>query len=614
MDAPAPFEVAVDAFADGVIGPVRYADPTTADRFAPDGVVFDADGVLWVYSAAQPRQLGFRRLGDGWERAGERLGPLRTRRCVRAPPSRRVVCAGEREPGGLVDPADAMPVDPSGPRFRAELAPRGGYRDVAAVGGRLYVLDAVDDVVVALDLDGHRLDAPPVALPAAAYRIGPLGDDALWVLAGVAPHLAVIPLDPDGAPGAPLGVDALGVPVRDAAYDPATGYLWTVGPMDRPVRRIEGPMVGPGTELIAWDAVALLAGHGAPIVRHTGDGVDGVRIVTTGTGPAVSYAGSDALGWGGALVPAGLGPAGLAWSDGALAVAATQSDAVHVLGEAPAVLRVDDRPRDRLVDEGLRLLTTPAPWPNGRATCTGCHWDGLADHRRHPGVRETRFEQTRPLAGAGALAPIFTPGQARSLAEAVEFLIRGLDDRFYAPPADAWWLTPRTVHTDGGPRVLDAERVREAMLAAITSWPVERGPLFGAVPADTWGRGVRLLIRDCVRCHEPVEAVVAGPGARPRIANAALPSAIGARALPFSAPRFARAGPAPFTSRGNRVPPLWQLDRGGPFLSDGSAPTLDALLRRTDPGGTAVHGLAPADPPVYDDADRAALIAVLLSL
>lgn len=588
VDAPAPFAPELATFAAERIGPASYADPRTSRRFSPDGVLFDVDGTLWVWSAAQPQQVGFRIIGDGWERIGERTGPLRTRRCVVLG---RTWCVGEREPGGIRDPAD--------PTFRTALPARGGFRDLAVVGGQVRVLDAVDERVVALDVDGTVVGAWPV--PAAPLRIGPLGDDRLWVLSGTRPYLAV--LGPDGLIAADLRV-----PARDAVWDPLTDRLWTVGPAERPVSRKDGPLVGPGTEVLGWDRVSLGTAGARPVERQIGTGVDGTGIVATPDGPAVVYSGSDVVDWRGRKEPAGLAPSGLAFAAGDLAVAAPQSDAVVVLGRHPAVLKVDDRPRDTLEDLGQRLLSSPAPWENTQATCVGCHWDGLVDHRQHPGIRETRWEQSRPFVGIGSLAPIFSPGQAKTLAIAVEGLVRGLDDRYSAPSTEPWWLAPRTVQTVDGPRSLSALEVRQALIAALTAWPVERGPLAGAVPDAVRRRGLGLLVRDCVRCHEAAGATFL----RDRVPDDQLWDVVGTRPLVFAAPLFARAGPKPYTPRGNRVPPLWMLDRGGPFLTDGSADTLDVLLQRTDPGGPAVHGRS--GDPVYGPEDRAALIAVLLSL
>ncbi|MEO0605817.1 MAG: hypothetical protein AAF211_30575, partial [Myxococcota bacterium] len=488
--------------------------------------------------------------------------------------------------------------------FRSGLPPRGGFRDLAVVGERLYVLDAVDERIVVLDRQGAVLGRQDV--PAAPYRLGPLGDDALWVLAGTAPTLSVLPLH-EGLPGAPIGA-ALSVPVRDAAYDPDVDRLWTVGPEDRPVRRHTGKLDGPGTEVLGWDRRTLLAGAAVPVERRPGRGVDGTRIVITPTGPAVAYTGSDRVAWDGRLEPAGLAPSGLAWHDGTLAVAARHSDAVIVLGKGAMVEELDPAPRKSLEDLGERLLFTPALWDGPAATCVGCHWDGGVDHRLHPGVGEIRWEQTRPFAGAGALRPLFTPGQAANLAVAVEGLIRGLDDRVAAPGRAPWWLGPRSVMTKHGPRELAAADVREALLAAIAAWPIERGPRFGTVPAAQWDEGVGLLVRDCVHCHE----AVLDSASRERIPDERLADVLGDKPVAFSARLFASAGPPAFTERGNRVPPLWQLDRGGPFLSDGSASTLAELIDHSDPRAERVHGHS--GPPHYLPRERDALVAVLLSL
>jgi hypothetical protein len=57
---------------------------------------------------------------------------------------------------------------------------------------------------------------------------------------------------------------------------------------------------------------------------------------------------------------------------------------------------------------------------------------------------------------------------------------------------------------------------------------------------------------------------------------------------------------------------VWEA---APYFSDGSARTLEEVLRRTDPDQAAVHSPANATrPPAFTAAERAALLAFLRAL
>ena len=66
---------------------------------------------------------------------------------------------------------------------------------------------------------------------------------------------------------------------------------------------------------------------------------------------------------------------------------------------------------------------------------------------------------------------------------------------------------------------------------------------------------------------------------------------------------------------GNNPPSLRGVWDAAPYFSDGSAPTLEEALRRTDPGASAVHAPAnAARPPAFSTDEQAALLAFLRSL
>jgi len=66
---------------------------------------------------------------------------------------------------------------------------------------------------------------------------------------------------------------------------------------------------------------------------------------------------------------------------------------------------------------------------------------------------------------------------------------------------------------------------------------------------------------------------------------------------------------------GNNPPSLRGVWEAAPYFSDGSARTLEDVLRRTDPDEPAVHSPENATrPPAFTAAERAALLAFLRAL
>ena len=83
----------------------------------------------------------------------------------------------------------------------------------------------------------------------------------------------------------------------------------------------------------------------------------------------------------------------------------------------------------------------------------------------------------------------------------------------------------------------------------------------------------------------------------------------------LTSPRLHAVGTPILGEGGNNPPSLRGVWEAAPYFSDGSARTLDELLRRTDPDAPAVHAPANATrPPAFTAAERAALLAFLRAL
>jgi hypothetical protein len=620
--------------------PLQYARKDRAGRFRPAGLYFEPHGqTLWAWSRAHPGQRGFALRDGHWQPVATRTGPLDTRRCVALQRTPLTLCVGLLEPGG-VRGFGAQP-------FHAALPARGGFRDLAVseAHGRVYVIDSRDDALWVLDLGGAVQGR--VSLVPGAYGVGTLGDDALFVLAGNQPHLSVLPLDERGLPGPPTGIETV-APFRTAR---AGGeLLWTAGYRQTRVRRKDGPVENLESFVYAYRSADLARGVLAPVraVDLAAERLtDPVAVAPAATGilaalsgshrlvrietraqrepavtaaPAVTarpsaFVTSDVLAEGPWIFAVGL-------LDDALYVHC-QSDLALVetvpLAVGPGVEPQPESQPEPATDYAIGevLFYSKALWADTQSnqfTCNGCHWDGGNDHRVHPGFRESRWELARPAAGVGMLAPIFTPGQSSSITVAVNGFVRALDERYWTEREAHAWLDPVEVEIAPGRRVLlSPHDVRRALLTYLARQPVEPGFLRapGQPFSDSALRGAALFWRDCARCHEPSPRMGTGSTLG---REAALDYLID-RPLAFGAARWEKTGVLPyFTERGNRVSPLTQLGRGGPFFSNGSARNLADVLQRTDPGRPLVHAPENVAAPFYRPEQVQDLIDFLLSI
>jgi hypothetical protein len=605
--------------------PLQYARKDRAERFRPAGMYFEPHArTLWVWSRAHPEQRGFALRDGHWQPAATRTGPVDTRRCVALQRTPLTLCVGLLEPGG-VRAFGARP-------FHAALPARGGFRDLAVneALGRVYVIDARDDVLWVLNLRGRVQGRVP--LTAGAYALGTLGDDALFVLAGNQPHLSVLPLDRHGIPGAPAEIETA-APFRAARFDGA--LLWTAGYRQARVRRHDGPVENLETFLYAYRKDDLTRGVLAPVHAvdlATARLADAVAVTPDATGVLVAVSGNHRLV---RVNPAQPGAAVLARPSAFVTSDVLAEDAwIFTVGLLDDALYVHRR-RDLDLVETVPLAAGPSPaadtdyamgevlfygkalWadtPSNQFTCNSCHWEGGNDHRVHPGYRESRWELGRPAAGVGMLSPIFTPGQASSITVAVNGFLRALDERYWTARDTVAWLHPVEVEIAPGRRVqLSPHEVRRALLTYLARLPVEPG--FLRAPGQPFSasaqRGAALFWRDCARCHQPTPHMAA-PDMLER--DAALDRMM-EHPLAFGAARHEKTGVLPyFSEHGNRVSPLTQLGRGGPFFSNGSARTLAEVLQRTDPSQRLVHAPENAATPIYQPDQVQDLIDFLLSI
>jgi hypothetical protein len=142
------------------------------------------------------------------------------------------------------------------------------------------------------------------------------------------------------------------------------------------------------------------------------------------------------------------------------------------------------------------------------------------------------------------------------------------------------------------------------------------------VPSPYVARGRRALDRveraglavfrdGCAGCHQ----LVGDSGSGDRIPPRQLEGRLLAGEVALTSPRLHAVGTPLLGDGGNNPPSLRGVWEAGPYFSDGSARTLEEVLRRTDPDAPKVHAAEnAAHPPAFTGRQRAALLAFLRAL
>lgn len=593
---------------------VPYAEATAQAGFRPSGGVAATRAGhpgVWLFGGDSGR-IGFMPLDPPGPLSEVIDTGLPISSCT--PTEQALLCTGPVAPGAWLIREGAV----------TALRSRGGYRDGSVEGMEASLLDTVDSSWVQISLQprgagGEGAELSRRSLLAGTYRAIRVGGAQLAVVSGVAPRLTLRPLS-DASTARTLSEDA---PVRDLVFDEPRQMLWTVGPAPAAPRRAGGPLRGLYSVLHGYplepDAAPRrvdLRAYG--VVDATGIALWQGALVVVGTGShnALLYEPESGSA---RLVQTGHAPAQPIATPTTVVIPNRLSESVTLIegtGTAPVV---SERSLGRALGRsdparlGELLFYEKALWSDtadNQFTCNSCHWDLCSDHRMQPGMLESRWEMTRPLRGIGMITPVFTPMQSPTLADAVDGLFEALDARHWeGRPIN----TPITLTLREGPLQLSPHDARAALLSFLMTLGAQVGPLRQRDGTFTpqAERGAVLFQRDCAGCHEPT----ADLRAREPVAADRLLRHLRDRPLSFGAPLFARSGVTPYyTSAGNRISPLLDLARGGPFFSNGSAPTLEDLLHSARPGSAAVHDQAPTGPPSYDADEVNALRAFLLSI
>ena len=521
--------------------------------------------------------------------------------------------------------------------------------------------------VVALD-DGRVLQTVSTGISPRALRLVPRNGwpgshGPLLVVSNFIDHTVTLhPIEGDGRVAAAVQTIRTEAPVLDmAVFGGELPMLLLFTHEDRPVSRARGPVEGLDSGVIR------LAPRGdLPDGRLVDDPGPGRRpFVNLGerVAPVIELAGAASLG--GPLAVVGAGSDNLLLGDGLLqGTDLSAAVAVPVGANPTAVAALPDNrfvTADRLSDtltfvsldgapgvEATLVVGTPArPSPAERGellfysralvphnvatgplslyTCAACHDDGHIDGRLHPAKQNRFFSTTLTCRGLATTAPFLRLGNQATLDVFADNIVsthaQGAERdpaHFADYPVTFKEWGPKGVGVGVGVGAADVTlspvELRAALARYMERIPPEPSP-FVAVGARTLSgegrRGLAIFRDRCAGCHQLVGSSALGD----HVDAAALEAQLLAGQVALTSPGRYAVGTPILGEGGNNPPSLRGVWDAAPYFSDGSARTLEAALRRTDPGATDVHAPAnAARPPAFTVDEQAALLAFLRAL
>jgi mono/diheme cytochrome c family protein len=486
----------------------------------------------------------------------------------------------------------------------------------------------------------------PRALRVVAAGMLPSQAQPLLLVSNFIDHTVTVhAIGADGRLGDALQTIKLEAPVLDMTVGGAAPSLWLFTHEDRVIDRAHLAVEGLDSGIIGLRARA--GGEGRPF-EDPGPGkrafvnlgeratpvIELAGAASAGAGFAVVGAGSDNLLIAArgdlesaAVVDVGANPSAVAaLPDGRFVTADRLSDTLSFIanGKMVAMLDVGAPDRTTLADRGEVLFYSRALVPNNVATgplslytCAACHDDGHVDGRRHPSKRNRFFSMTKSCRGLGTTAPYLSLGEPAT--------IEGFADNIVTTHAqgaergaegfDKYPVTVRVRAGSGWENVtLSPEELRVALAAYMARIPPEPSPYVAPNrrALDREQRAGLTLFRDrCAGCHQLVGDSATGD----RIPARDLERRLLAGEVALTDARLHAVGTPVLGEGGNNPPSLRGVWEAAPYFSDGSARTLEDVLRRTDPDATTVH--APenaARAPAFNERQRAALLAFLRAL
>jgi mono/diheme cytochrome c family protein len=505
--------------------------------------------------------------------------------------------------------------------------------------GGVAVVSLADGAVVQVVPTGIS----PRAVHLLAPRLGGTDHGPLLAVSNFIDHTVTLHrIDGDGRLSPAVQTIRTAAPVLDLAMTAGDApALWLLTHEDRAVSRARGPVEGLDSGVIRLRLAASVRdpGPGArpfvnlgdrpqPVIELESAAVNGagtVAITGAGTDNLLLARAGDAALRDAVPVPVGANPSAVAaLPDGGFVTADRLSDTLTFVtadGRAQATLSVGTSDRTSAADQGELLFYSRALVPNNVAagplslyTCAACHADGDRDGRLHPAKQNRFFSTTLTCRGLATTAPFLRLGNQPTLAVFADNIVSTHAQGAERDPAH-FAEYPVTLRVRDGhgwrARRLSPVQVRAALAAYMAAIPPEPSP-FVAPGTRTLEpearRGLALFRLRCAGCHRLV-----GDSARgDRVPDAGLEGRLLAGRVALTAAGRMDVGTPVLGEGGNNPPSLRGVWDAAPHFSNGSARTLEEVLRRTDPDADAVHSPSnAARPPAFSPDQQAALLAFL---
>jgi len=512
--------------------------------------------------------------------------------------------------------------------------------------------------------DGRVVQVLPTGLSPRALRLAPPGTwprraQPLLIVSNFIDHTVTLhPVGDDGRLQPAVQTIRTAAPVLDVV---ATGgdhpALWLLTHEDRPVSRERGPVEGLDSGVIRLEArragdpaagrvadpiadpiadpgpgrrpFTNLGDRAQPVIELAAAAVSGDRIAVVGAGSDnLLLAPAGGLASDGPTVAVGANPSAVAaLPAGRFVTADRLSDTLTFVspqGAVETVVPVGVPDRASSADLGELLFYSRALVPHNSAagplslyTCAACHDDGDRDGRLHPAKKNRFFSTTLTCRGLSRTAPFLRLGNQATLDVFADNIVSTHAQGAERDP-EHFADYPVTVRVRQGAgwrrRTLSPAELRAALAAYMARIPTEPSPFVapGSRQLDPAARrGLALFRESCAGCHR-----LAGDSARAdRVPDGRLEQRLLAGQVALTAAGRYDVGTPVLGEGGNNPPSLRGVWDAAPYFSDGSARTLDDVLRRTDPDADAVHAPAnAARPAAFSAADQADLLAFLRAL
>lgn len=511
-------------------------------------------------------------------------------------PSGKLLVVGEQSPDIAVFDVSGGTIVPGPP---VGVPDAYGLRDVATLSDRVFVADTVGHRLLEVDLENGTAKA-------ISSCQGPIGLRTVepWLIANCLLEHSLRVFDARGHPIARIEHDG---PFWSTAGVRARGELWLAagGVENHRLDRSDGAFgyidsyaflyrIDPNTGEVVRLAETNLSQLGVVTpkwlelerddevlrLRVAGYGSEGLITLSwsvndPGADPAVSRA---------PLPPGTTDVAGPLVANPLLDAWIVRDAKARKVEVAPK----PERSIESRLGEALFFTTLLAPWnpsdgPRSRFTCETCHHEGYVDGRTHHTGRGEVHATTKPLVGLHGNRPYFSRALDPTMAKMVhnEFRVanrrNGHDPWFSLRLAEMEWLR----EIDGTPDRMSPLDLRRALMTFLIGFEHTPNPAVRDRKRFTEPerKGAELFREKCEGCHA---ARLVSDRAETRLPFGAWEANIlTSGTIVWGRDGYERTGVTPYVHpEGARVPSLRRLYRKRPYLTNGSAPDLDAVLER----------------------------------